>query len=238
MIHIGTAGWSIRAAVAKEFPGEGSHLQRYAGRFDAVEINSSFYRSHRRATYERWAASVPAGFRFAVKAPRSITHERRLNGCDDLLERFAEETGGLDDKLGVILVQLPPSLRFDRETVTSFFGALQSRTPASLACEPRHGSWFDGEADDLLAALQVARVAADPLPARRAGEPGDWSELVYYRMHGSPRIYWSDYDEAALDALAVQLDAAQARGAETWCIFDNTAAGHATRNALRMRSLT
>jgi uncharacterized protein YecE (DUF72 family) len=235
MIHVGTAGWSIRPAFAEEFPGEGTHLQRHAERFDAVEINTSFYRPHRRATYERWAASVPDGFRFAVKAPEAITHERRLNGCDELVERFIDEAGGLGGKLGVVLVQLPPSLQFDRETVAGFFGGLQNRTAAALACEPRHASWFGGEADELLAALHVARVAADPAPAPGGELPGGWTGLVYYRMHGSPRIYWSEYEEPALEILAARLEADAERGADTWCIFDNTAAGHATRNALRTR---
>lgn len=120
MIRIGTAGWSIRGTIADEFPGGGTHLQRHAGRFDAVEINSSFYRPHRRATYERWSGSVPDSFRFAVKAPESVTHERRLCHCDELVDRFVAEASGLGDKLGVILVQLPPTLQFDRESVTRF----------------------------------------------------------------------------------------------------------------------
>lgn len=238
MIRIGTAGWSIRGTIADEFPGGGTHLQRHAGRFDAVEINSSFYRPHRRATYERWSGSVPDSFRFAVKAPESVTHERRLCHCDELVDRFVAEASGLGDKLGVILVQLPPTLQFDRETVTRFFDGLQALSPAPLACEPRHASWFGGEADALLASLRVARVAADPPPAAGADVPGGWDGLVYYRMHGSPRMYWSEYGESALEDLAGRLEDETARGAETWCIFDNTAAGHATRDALRLRALT
>jgi uncharacterized protein YecE (DUF72 family) len=80
-------------------------------------------------------------------------------------------------------------------------------------------------------------VAADPAPVPGGDRPGGWSGLAYYRMHGSPRMYWSDYGEPALEALASRLEADRARGADTWCIFDNTAAGHATRDALRMRSL-
>ena len=238
MIRIGTAGWSIRAAFAAEFPAEGTHLQRHADRFNAVEINSSFYRPHRRATYERWSQAVPDDFRFAVKAPETITHERRLSQCEDLVERFTEEAGGLGDKLGVVLVQLPPSLQFDADLVATFFAGLRDRTAAALACEPRHTSWFTGEADALLASLTVARVAADPPHATGAILPGGWNGLAYHRMHGSPRIYWSEYEEPVLEALAAQLADEAARGAETWCIFDNTAAGHATRDALRLLERT
>src|SRR5688572_19432683 len=113
--RIGCAGWSIPREHAAEFPVEGTHLQRYAQRFPAVEINSSFYRPHRPETYARWAASTPDGFRFAVKVPREITHTRRLREVDEPLERFLAEAGALGEKLGPLLVQLPPSLQFEDE---------------------------------------------------------------------------------------------------------------------------
>jgi uncharacterized protein YecE (DUF72 family) len=238
VIRIGTAGWSIRADLADRFPGNGTHLQRHARRLGAAEINSSFYRPHRRSTYERWAEGVPDGFRFSVKAPKAITHEHRLEGCGALIDRFAHEIAGLGPKLGVVLVQLPPSLRFDEAVATGFFQDLHARTGAAIACEPRHASWFDGTADRALAAIQIARVAADPPPAAGADSPGGWAGLAYYRMHGSPRIYWSDYEEPALEALAADLAARERRGADVWCIFDNTAAGHAAHNALRMMDLS
>src|SRR5690349_23923685 len=115
-VRVGTAGWSIPARFADAFPGTGSHLERYARRFDAAEINSSFYRPHRPETYARWAASVPDGFRFAVKVPREVTHRRRLAGAADVLDRFLGEAGALGEKLGPLLVQLPPSLAFDAAT--------------------------------------------------------------------------------------------------------------------------
>src|SRR6187455_1643415 len=105
-IYVGVAGWPIPKPHAGLFPETGSHLQRYAARFNAVEINSSFYRPHRPATYARWAASVPPDFRFAVKVPREITHRRRLVEVDDLLERFPGEATHLGEKLGPLLVQL------------------------------------------------------------------------------------------------------------------------------------
>src|SRR3954465_6896167 len=114
MQRVGTAGWSIPTAAADRFPAEGSSLERYAAVFDAVEINSSFHRPHRRATYERWAQSVPADFRFSVKLPRTITHDAALAGCEALLNRFADEVSGLGDKLGALLVQLPPTSALER----------------------------------------------------------------------------------------------------------------------------
>jgi len=110
---IGTAGWSIPAPMAGSFPASGSQLERYSARMTCVEINSSFYRPHRRKTYERWAAGTPYGFRFSAKLPKTITHEHRLADCGKLLDAFLDEAFGLGEKLAVLLVQLPPGLGFD-----------------------------------------------------------------------------------------------------------------------------
>jgi uncharacterized protein YecE (DUF72 family) len=231
MIFIGTAGWSIPARYAPAFAGAGTHLARYGARLTAVEINSSFYRPHQQKTYARWAASVPADFRFSVKLPRTITHDQRLAGCDDLLARFIEETSGLGEKLGVLLAQLPPSLTYDADMAAAFFTNLRAGTTAHIACEPRHKSWFTPQADAALKDLRVARVAADPRRASSDGAPGGWPGLAYWRMHGSPRIYTSDYAQESLTALAAKL------GPHDWCIFDNTAAFAALGNALSLRDL-
>jgi uncharacterized protein YecE (DUF72 family) len=234
---IGTAGWSLPRAEQADFPAAGSHLERYASRFGAVEINSSFHRPHRPSTYARWSAAVPASFRFAVKVPKTITHGLRLRQAGDLLETFLAEASGLGDKLGCLLVQLPPSLDFEPATVAGFFAELRSLSPGSiaLACEPRHPSWFIPEAEDLLQELGVARVAADPARVPAAAEPGGWQGLSYYRLHGSPKMYYSAYSEEYLDALAARLLADTAAGRSAWCIFDNTTLGAATRNALDLR---
>jgi uncharacterized protein YecE (DUF72 family) len=169
-IRIGTAGWSFPRTL-EGFPTEGSGLERYAAVFNGVEINSSFYRPHQRKTYERWAASTPAGFRFAVKVPRTITHERRLADVGEPMMRFLEECGGLGDKLGPLLIQLPPSLKFDPGIVEAFLTAWRNATTADTVLEPRHATWFDAPADALLAAFEIARVAADPAVVPGAAEP-------------------------------------------------------------------
>jgi uncharacterized protein YecE (DUF72 family) len=229
-MFIGTAGWSIASRYAPTFPGNGSHLERYGAVLNAVEINSSFYRPHQRKTYERWADSVPEDFRYSVKVPRSITHERRLADCEDLLARFLNEAGGLGKKLGVLLVQLPPSLIYDASTALAFFRALR-KSKALLACEPRHPSWFTGVADAALAKLKVARVAADPPRGVVDAAPGGWTGFAYWRLHGSPKIYYSDYGAKALKTMAAKL------GTADWCIFDNTAASAALGNALTVKKL-
>jgi uncharacterized protein YecE (DUF72 family) len=201
-----------------------------------VEINSSFYRPHRRKTYERWAADTPEGFRFAVKVPRTITHERRLIEIDDLLARFLDETGGLADKRGPLLVQLPPSLRFDAAVVSGFLKTWRGRTDAPTVLEPRHPTWFSTEPEQLLAGFRVARVAADPAIVPEAAAPGGWRGLTYRRWHGSPVIYESAYPAEALETLAARLTE-EAKTAEAWCVFDNTKFGAATRDGLAIKSL-
>src|SRR5690606_14493667 len=124
-VYVGCAGWGLSSKVAAHFPVEGSHLERYAQVFPSVEINSSFYREHQAKTYARWAASVPDAFRFSVKAPRTITHERRLRDVDDLLLRFVDQLASLGEKLGCLLVQLPPSLRLDVLEAACFFALLR-----------------------------------------------------------------------------------------------------------------
>ncbi len=235
--RIGTAGWSIPRAVADRFANEGSLLERYARQFSAVEINSSFYRPHRRSTYERWAAAVPAAFRFSAKLPKTITHARRLVEAEEPIAAFAQETGGLGDKLAVVLVQLPPSLAFDAGVADAFFATLGRHVPAGVACEPRHASWFTDEVEACLVHHRVARVAADPVLAPGAERPGGWPGLRYHRLHGSPRTYYSAYDEPQLRALAGQLRRVGDTPADRWCIFDNTALGFATADALTLKAM-
>lgn len=233
-IRVGVAGWSIPSALAERFPAEGTHLQRYGARLSAVEINSSFYRPHRRATYERWAAGVPAGFRFSVKLPKAITHERRLQDCQPLIARFAEETDGLGDKRGPILVQLPPSFAYPGAVAERFLDDLQAAIAGAVVLEPRHASWFRPEFDRMLQQRKVSRVAADPARPALAAQPGGWDGLAYFRLHGSPRIYESTYGPDAIATHAGHVAALAARGADVWTIYDNTVHGAATQNAFEL----
>ncbi|PJC95353.1 DUF72 domain-containing protein [Janthinobacterium sp. BJB1] len=232
-VYIGTAGWSISSTAASRFPRDGSHLQRYARVLPSVEINSSFYRPHQPSSYARWAASVPEQFRFSVKLPRSITHERRLRDCAAELQRFAGEVMQLGNKLGCVLVQLPPSLRFEADVAATFFRALRQYLDGMLACEARHASWFGEAATEVLRGNRITRVRADP-PAGQPGPHVPTTEQAYLRLHGSPTIYYSDYPPAYLAALAADLHASAQAG--SWCIFDNTAAGAALFNALDLQA--
>jgi uncharacterized protein YecE (DUF72 family) len=203
----------------------------------AAEINSSFYRPHQPATYARWAGGVPAGFRFSVKLPKTITHEKRLHGCADLLAGFLAQTAGLDHKLGCLLAQLPPSLAFDETAARTFFRTLRGQHAGQVALEPRHASWFTPTADAALEQFRVGRVLADPVRYPPGRTPGGWPGLVYLRLHGSPHMYYSSYGKETLQALALKLRESVGSGAEVWCIFDNTASGAAVSNALELDTL-
>ena len=243
MIRVGTAGWNVPRRVAAAFPAEGSHLARYGQVMGCVEIDTSFYREHRVETYARWACETPPGFRFAVKLPRWITHEGRLRRARAPLRAFLAQAGGLGEKLGVLLVQLPPSFEFAAAAAHRFFAVLRELHAGTVVCEPRHPSWFTPAADRLLDRYRMGRVAADPaprsVPHADAERPGGWlgaAAAPYYRWHGAPRVYWSAYPE---DWLARQAERVLGwpGDADCWCIFDNTASGAALENALAFTAL-
>jgi uncharacterized protein YecE (DUF72 family) len=233
-IFIGCAGWSLGREHAIHFPAAGTHLQRYASQFNGVEINSSFYRPHRRQTYVRWADSVPPGFRFCVKVPKQITHAHRLVNCEPLLDAFLDQCSGLGNRLGSLLVQLPPSLAFEEGVAERFFTVLRARYSGALVLEPRHASWIDAE--PLLIAHRVAQAVVDPSRIGTDASPHGSKDLRYWRLHGSPRIYYSAYEPMFLERLASRLKLAAAEG-NAWCIFDNTASGAALMNALQLKNL-
>jgi uncharacterized protein YecE (DUF72 family) len=234
---VGTAGWSIPREHASLFGDGDSMLARYATRFDLVEVNSSFYRPHQCKTWERWAASVPARFRFTAKLPKEITHERALRRCAPSLDKFLGEVAGLRDKLACLVVQLPPSLALDRRSASAFFALFRKRFDGALACEPRHASWFTATADTLLEQFTIARVASDPALSPAAAVPGPAGQVRYWRWHGAPRMYYSDYGDGALTALATDVRRPAPAGTTRLVVFDNTAHGHAVANAARLQDL-
>jgi uncharacterized protein YecE (DUF72 family) len=229
--RVGCAGWALASKYAEDFPGEGTNLERYANVFSCVEINSSFYRSHQAKTYRRWAASVPDTFRFSVKTPRTITHDLRLKQCDAPLQAFLTEVTALGDKLGCVLIQLPPSLEFDVRSAGAFFSLVRKHTQVAVACERRHLSWFTPKAASFLRDVNVSFVWAHPSPVAGVEPPND-PTLLYMRLHGAPQVYYSAYDDAFIDGVAARMRLADEEGKVAWCIFDNTARGEAIPNAL------
>ena len=233
---MGTAGWANPPEKRTHRHPTESHLAHYARNFSCVEINSSFYRPHRGATYARWRDETPARFRFCVKFPRTITHEAGLRRSAAEVARFYGEIEHLQPKLAAVLVQLPPSLEFHAASARSFFASLPTLGGTMVACEPRHASWFSAAADDTLRRQRVARVAADPARFPGADMPGGARRLAYYRWHGSPTMYYSKYSDEQLASFAAQ--AVKVAAAGLWCIFDNTARHAAWEDARRFRALT
>jgi uncharacterized protein YecE (DUF72 family) len=233
-IHVGTAGWSNPPSLQPSRLAGQSHLEHYAAHFSCVEINSCFYRAHRQATYVKWRQATPREFRFAVKMPRSITHESALKSTARDVDGFFRSVESLIPKLSVVLVQLPPSFEFRVGPVRAFFASLPRLDGVHIACEPRHGSWASQAADTLLAQLSVCRVAADPARFHNAERPGGARDFAYFRWHGSPQKYYSSYSTAQLDTLAA---AVRAEHGESWCVFDNTARHAAWDNAYSLRKL-
>lgn len=226
--RIGTAGWAIPKSARERFPSEGTALERYSKVLSCTEINSTFYQSHRQSTYERWVKSVPADFAFSVKIPKAITHERKLLDCAQLLNTFLEETSALGEKRGVLLIQLPPKLGYREPSARDFFESLRSLYDDRVALEPRHPDWFTDEVSAWLKSMRIARVATDPSPIQGAAVPGGCTDWQYFRLHGSPRRYYSAYGGQAVGAIARSMRNAS----ESWCIFDNTASGAAAADAL------
>jgi uncharacterized protein YecE (DUF72 family) len=230
MHRIGTAGWSVPLKTDTV----GTHLHRYSQVFSCVEINSSFYRSHRAATWQKWAAETPQGFRFSIKAPKTITHLAKLRQTESLLKAFFAEILPIGEKKGPVLFQLPPSLEFNSGIAEEFLIAVRKLYEEDAVLEPRHSSWFNASANTLLQQYKISRVASDPPKgAAEASEPGGDRGLSYYRLHGSPRIYYSNYEVEFLSKMATRL----AVDKNAWVIFDNTALGCAYTNAFQLQAI-
>lgn len=240
-VYIGVAGWALPSPAYEPKPGfapklpqerfgeGGSALERYARAYPAVEINSTFYRMHKPGTFTRWAETVPAGFRFSVKLAKEITHELGLANAREALERFFAPVLGLGRAMGPLLIQLPPSRAFETRRATAFLRDLRALYNGPAVLEARHETWFEPTVTRLLAEHGIAHVLADPCTVEV--EPGPKDNPVYYRLHGSPRVYYSGYSEDFLDDLAGKI-ARLREHTEVWCIFDNTAAGFAQHDAL------
>ena len=236
--YVGTAAWTIPKEHRNSFIGGGSHLEMYGGKLNAVEINSSFYRDHRPATYERWAESVPEDFRFSVKLSRVFTHQQKLKSGEKNLAETLKGIMHLRSKLGCLLVQIPPSLQFDVEDSNAFFEDLRATYEGPVAFETRHASWNTNLALDLFQDFRLASVIADPNPTgERSKAFLRAAELIYFRLHGSPEVYKSDYEKERLQAYAEQMATFLASHQQVWCIFDNTTFGHATGNALDLKGM-
>ncbi len=236
-VRIGTSGWVYPHWRGRFYPAAlpaRRWLEHYAGVFDTVELNNSFYRQPSLAQFARWREAVPEGFRYAVKLNRFITHVRRLAVDAETVARSYDTVAGLGPALAAILVQLPPRFAFDEDRFEAFMRAV-SRRRRRHALEPRDASWLTDGALDALRRRNVALCVVDTpkWPSRLAVT----SDLVYLRFHGPKGLYSSPYDRGLLAEWAERIRAWRDGGHDVLAYFNNDARAYAPRDALRLREL-
>jgi uncharacterized protein YecE (DUF72 family) len=192
-LYVGTSGYSYKEWKGSFYPEKlpaKEMLPYYATRLPAVELNNTFYRMPQAAMVESWKAQVPDNFRFSVKASQRITHFKRLKEAGDETKYLLNTVSALEDRLGVVLFQLPPNMKKDIERLESFLNDLPATAPSAF--EFRHPTWFDDEVLELLRRHNRALVVSDTddLPANRIDKTADWG---YLRLR---RVNYSDEDLA------------------------------------------
>ena len=235
-IHVGCSGWVYKHWRGIFYP-EGlpqkRWFERYAEEFDTVEINASFYRLPLETTFDGWREKAPAGFRYALKVNRFITHLKKLVGVEEEIDRFIALARKLEHSLGPLLHQLPPSLHKDLPRLDSFL----TRLPDDVehVVEFRHSSWYDEETLALLDRHGAGFVCHD---LRGLISPR-WASgrTAYVRFHGSGGRYSGRYsDEALLQWTDWCLEQSRL-GRSVWCYFNNDIHGHAIDDARTLKSM-
>lgn len=236
-LYIGTSGWNYDSW-REPFYGDRPRkdwLAFCAGRFTAIEVNATFYRLQSRETFRRWRRGTPGEFRFAIKANRYLTHNKKLGDPLPGIRLERDRAAGLGPKLAAVVWQLPRRFHRHLERLETFARALRSWPCARHAIEFRHGSWFD---DEIAACLRRHRLAICQSDA------ADWplwdavtTDLVYVRLHGQPLTYASAYSHAELRAWADKVQGWRREGRDVHVYFDNDAFGHAAFDALRLIAL-
>ncbi len=236
-LFIGTSGWNYRAwrrSFYRDRPAK-DWLRYAARRFSGLEINATHYRLQSAETLRRWASEAPPGFRFALKAHRYLTHNRKLIGPLGPVRTERGRADALGERLAVALWQLPGNLGCDLERLDAFLRALHAWRRVRHAIEFRHPSWFCDEVAGLLRERGVASVQSDA--ARWPRWDAVTTDLVYVRLHGRPQTYASSYGERPLRAWARKVRRWRREGRDVHVYFDNDARGAAPRNALRLIEL-
>ncbi|MFF5083830.1 DUF72 domain-containing protein [Actinoplanes sp. NPDC000266] len=226
-MHIGTSGWQYKDWRGGLYPAglpQRLWLEHYAERFQTVEVNNAFYRLPSRETFEQWRSRTPGDFRVAVKMSRYLTHIKRLKDPDEPVSRFLSRAEGLGDKLGPVLIQLPPTLKAD---LTSLDATL-SLFPADVrvVVEPRHDSWFTPDLCDLLRQRRAALCWADRR-SRPIAPLWITTDFVYLRLHEGRAKPWPRYGRAALRTWAERLTGVR----ESYVFFNNDPGGAAVIDA-------
>jgi uncharacterized protein YecE (DUF72 family) len=233
-IHIGTSGWNYFHWKGVFYPPDlksKDWLSFYGEHFDTLELNVTFYRGVKAETFEKWRALVPPGFLFSMKMSRFITHIKRLKVEAESVSRFMKGAALLGDKAGVFLIQLPPSLEYHEETVSSFLTLLNPRFRYTV--EARNKSFLNDAFFSLLKERNCAWCISESAGRFPYAEVLT-ADFVYMRLHGRENLYTSNYSEEELFAIKKKLIQ---WGKECYVYFDNDAKGFAALNAASLKKM-
>lgn len=239
-LYIGTSGWSYMHWSGHFYPKElkpARYLEHYMTRFGCVELNSSFYHLPKRSVTEGWVKKTPDDFMFCPKLSRFITHIKRLKECEDAVEKFFGVFEPMKDKMGPVLIQLPPGLHYERKLAKGFFDLLSSEYGQyRFAIEVRHKTWISDEFLQLLREHGIALVGADS-GGRFPGHEALTADFAYLRFHGPTRLYASKYAEEGLRDHAARIRNWLDEDREVWAFFNNDFSGYAPQDAATLVEL-
>jgi uncharacterized protein YecE (DUF72 family) len=231
---VGTSGWTYPDWQGIFYPEDwpkSRWFEYYATEFSTVEVNATFYRSFKDQTYHKWREQAPEEFRYVLKAPRFVTHRKHLKGAEKQIKSFWRSAALLEDKLGLILLQLAPSTAYDPDRLKT--ALLTFGDPGKVAVEFRHEKWLTEEIRDLLKEVGAIFCTADSPES----ELMDWvtSDVAYVRLHGRGQWYAHDYSLQELREIADLARRMEKLGAkQVYIFFNNDVNAYAPRNALTL----
>ncbi len=235
-IRIGTSGWYYEHWRELFYPADlpkSKWFEYYAQHFNTVEINNTFYHQPKDKSVQRWHDLAPAGFLYAAKANRYITHIRKLKDCSEELRRFFDNISLLKRKLGPVLYQLPPSLHKDLERLAAFVKLFPKRKIAVF--EFRHKSWYSYDTYELLGKHNIAFCIHD-MPGKESPRVVT-SDIIYIRFHGTSGRYAGNYPKSELQDWVKWLKTRAKNARAIYVYFNNDAHGHAIKNAKQLEKL-
>jgi uncharacterized protein YecE (DUF72 family) len=236
-LRIGTSGWHYAPWRGAFYPKDlttKDFLSFYVTRFGTTELNNPFYRMPSEAAVAAWRDATPEDFLFSWKASRFITHMKRLKDTDESVDFLMGRAGGLGEKLGPILFQLPPSLKMDRERLAAFLSRLPKKQRFTF--EFRHPSWYEPRILDLLRDHDAALCLSD-----HAAAPSPWeatASFVYIRGHGTDGRYAGNYSDDTLTEWASDTARWRREGRDVYAYFDNDIKSAAPKDAARLAAMT
>ncbi len=235
--YIGTSGWSYDHWKGRFYPEDhpkSRWFEYYAQQFSTVEVNATFYRTFKDSTYQKWYDQAPDNFKYVFKAPRLITHRKYLKGSGGIIKSFWKSASLVNEKFGLILLQLAPKMPYELELLQNALNAFGDAK--KIAVEFRNKNWFTDEIRDLLNKNGAIFCSIDS----PKNELLDWvtSDTAYIRLHGRKRWYRYNYSDKELREIADLTEKMKEKGArQIYIFFNNDFEGNAPRNALTLQKM-